>query len=254
VKSDINRGWSCLSQKLQEQARGIARIQLGEERGQGHRDERDLGHAVAFSGADIASLGSDTGTDSWGDTNVWTSTRFNRRYKPGPASTPVGRNRQTPAPARSARNDRTLAPQVRAAGPSAVHASGADPMSRCLDDDQTTETGQEQSFLTHLVELRQRLVALGRVVIVFAALTPFAAEIFDLLSRPMMAALPAGSKLLATGVTTPFMVPLKGDIVHGAADRTAVCAVAGVGLRGAGAVQAREKLAARWSPRVLMFA
>ena len=34
-------------------------------------------------------------------------------------------------------------------------------------------------------------------------------EIFDLLSRPMMAALPAGSKLLATGVITPFMVPLK---------------------------------------------
>ena len=34
-------------------------------------------------------------------------------------------------------------------------------------------------------------------------------QIFDLLSQPMMAALPAGSKLLATGVTTPFMVPLK---------------------------------------------
>ncbi len=74
----------------------------------------------------------------------------------------------------------------------------------------TTEPGQEQSFLTHLVELRQRLVrAAVAVVIVFAALTPFMTEIFDLLSRPMMAALPAGSKLLATGVITPFMVPLK---------------------------------------------
>jgi sec-independent protein translocase protein TatC len=75
---------------------------------------------------------------------------------------------------------------------------------------ETTEPGQEQSFLTHLVELRTRLVrAALAVVIVFAALTPFMTEIFDLLSRPMMAALPAGSKLLATGVITPFMVPLK---------------------------------------------
>lgn len=75
---------------------------------------------------------------------------------------------------------------------------------------ETTEPGQEQSFLTHLVELRQRLVrAALAVVIVFVALTPFMTEIFDLLSRPMMAALPAGSKLLATGVITPFMVPLK---------------------------------------------
>jgi sec-independent protein translocase protein TatC len=75
---------------------------------------------------------------------------------------------------------------------------------------ETNEPGQEQSFLTHLVELRQRLVrAALAVAIVFVALTPFMTEIFDLLSRPMMAALPAGSKLLATGVITPFMVPLK---------------------------------------------
>jgi sec-independent protein translocase protein TatC len=80
----------------------------------------------------------------------------------------------------------------------------------------TTETsepadpGQEQSFLTHLIELRQRLVrAALAIVIVFVALTPFMKEIFDVLSQPMMAALPAGSKLLATGVITPFMVPLK---------------------------------------------
>jgi sec-independent protein translocase protein TatC len=75
---------------------------------------------------------------------------------------------------------------------------------------ETAEPGQEQSFLTHLIELRQRLVrAALAVVIVFLALTPFMKEIFDLLSQPMMAALPAGSKLLATGVITPFMVPLK---------------------------------------------
>jgi sec-independent protein translocase protein TatC len=69
---------------------------------------------------------------------------------------------------------------------------------------------QEQSFLSHLIELRQRLVrAAFAVVIVFLALTPFMKQIFELLSEPMMMALPAGTKLLATGVITPFLVPLK---------------------------------------------
>lgn len=72
------------------------------------------------------------------------------------------------------------------------------------------EPGQEQNFLTHLIELRQRLVRASiAIIVVFLALSPFMKEIFDLLSQPMMAALPAGSKLLATGVITPFMVPLK---------------------------------------------
>jgi len=78
------------------------------------------------------------------------------------------------------------------------------------DTTNPTEPGQEQSFLSHLVELRQRLVRSAvAVLVVFLALTPFMKEIFDLLSKPMMAALPAGSRLLATGVITPFMVPLK---------------------------------------------
>jgi sec-independent protein translocase protein TatC len=75
---------------------------------------------------------------------------------------------------------------------------------------ETEEPGGEQSFMSHLIELRQRIVrAAVAVIIVFLALTPFMKEIFDLLSQPMMAALPAGSKLLATGIVTPFMVPLK---------------------------------------------
>jgi sec-independent protein translocase protein TatC len=69
---------------------------------------------------------------------------------------------------------------------------------------------QEQSFLSHLIELRQRLVRSAlAVVAVFLALTPFMKQIFELLSEPMMKALPAGTKLLATGVITPFLVPLK---------------------------------------------
>ena len=71
-------------------------------------------------------------------------------------------------------------------------------------------TDQEQSFLSHLIELRQRLVrAAVATLIVFLAMTPFMRQIFDYLSKPLTAALPEGTKLLATGVVTPFMVPLK---------------------------------------------
>jgi len=69
---------------------------------------------------------------------------------------------------------------------------------------------EEQGFLSHLIELRTRLVrAAAAVLLVFIALTPFMRQVFDILSAPMIKALPAGSKLLATGVITPFMVPLK---------------------------------------------
>lgn len=79
-------------------------------------------------------------------------------------------------------------------------------------DTPPTDSGEsgEQSFLSHLIELRQRLVrAALSILIIFLALTPFMKQIFDLLSRPLMVALPEGTKLLATGVITPFMVPLK---------------------------------------------
>jgi len=68
----------------------------------------------------------------------------------------------------------------------------------------------DQGFMSHLVELRSRLVrASASVVIVFLALWPFMRQIFNYVSRPMIDAMPQGSKLLATGVITPFLVPLK---------------------------------------------
>jgi sec-independent protein translocase protein TatC len=70
--------------------------------------------------------------------------------------------------------------------------------------------GEEQSFLSHLIELRQRLVrAAIAIVVVFLALSPFMRDIFAFLSAPLMSVLPEGTKLIATGVITPFMVPLK---------------------------------------------
>ncbi|HEU4621102.1 MAG TPA: twin-arginine translocase subunit TatC [Burkholderiaceae bacterium] len=73
-----------------------------------------------------------------------------------------------------------------------------------------TEPQQEESFISHLVELRDRLLrAAIAVIVITLALTPFIKPIFDLLSLPLMNALPQGTKLLATGVVAPFIVPLK---------------------------------------------
>lgn len=67
-----------------------------------------------------------------------------------------------------------------------------------------------EGFLVHLVELRERLMrALLAVLVVFLCLMPWAGKVYDLLARPMMAALPPGTKMIATGVVTPFMVPIK---------------------------------------------
>ncbi len=69
---------------------------------------------------------------------------------------------------------------------------------------------QTESFISHLVELRDRLLrAVAAVVIVFICLMPWAADIYDLLARPLMIALPEGTKMIATGVVTPFFVPVK---------------------------------------------
>jgi sec-independent protein translocase protein TatC len=70
-------------------------------------------------------------------------------------------------------------------------------------------SGQE-TFLSHLVELRQRLVrALVVVAAVVLVLLPWAREIYSLLAQPLMASLPAGGQMIATDVIGPFFVPLK---------------------------------------------
>ncbi len=70
----------------------------------------------------------------------------------------------------------------------------------------------QESFISHLIELRARLIrSAAAVVILFVALFiyPGSAYIYDLLAAPLMQALPQGAKMIATGVITPFMVPVK---------------------------------------------
>ncbi|MGH6609476.1 MAG: twin-arginine translocase subunit TatC [Burkholderiaceae bacterium] len=79
-----------------------------------------------------------------------------------------------------------------------------------MSTETSEEPGQEQSFLSHLIELRQRLVrAAVAIIVIFIPMAFFMQEIFNFMSQPMLAALPPDAKLLATGVITPFMVPLK---------------------------------------------
>ncbi|MDH5245936.1 MAG: twin-arginine translocase subunit TatC [Betaproteobacteria bacterium] len=68
----------------------------------------------------------------------------------------------------------------------------------------------EDTFVSHLMELRDRLLrALIAVGVIFVCFFPFASELYDLLALPMMRTLPEGSKMIATGVVTPFLIPVK---------------------------------------------
>ncbi len=71
-------------------------------------------------------------------------------------------------------------------------------------------TESQETFLSHLIELRERLV---RSIIALAiACIPtlyFSAELYDVLAHPLIASLPQGSRMIATGVITPFLIPMK---------------------------------------------
>ena len=76
----------------------------------------------------------------------------------------------------------------------------------------TEQAAGEDTFISHLVELRDRLVkaSIG-IAIVCAALMawPGPSQIYDLIAAPMIASLPPGSTMIATGVISPFLVPMK---------------------------------------------
>lgn len=70
----------------------------------------------------------------------------------------------------------------------------------------------QEGFISHLVELRDRLIrAVAAIAIVFVVLFmyPGASAIYDFLAAPMLVSLPEGTRMIATGVITPFMVPVK---------------------------------------------
>jgi len=68
----------------------------------------------------------------------------------------------------------------------------------------------QDTFISHLVELRDRLLrAILAVIIVFLCLFPWARELYALLAKPLIAALPVGGQMIATDVVGVFLVPVK---------------------------------------------
>ena len=68
----------------------------------------------------------------------------------------------------------------------------------------------EGSLVSHLVELRNRLLkAAAAVLIIFICLVPFSETIFTLIATPLMDKLPEGATMIATQVASPFLTPFK---------------------------------------------
>src|SRR5579859_3385946 len=65
-------------------------------------------------------------------------------------------------------------------------------------------------LIAHLLELRRRLLnSVATLLVIFACLFPFQNRVFELVALPMIKKLPQGSSMIATGVASPFMTPMK---------------------------------------------
>ena len=72
----------------------------------------------------------------------------------------------------------------------------------------------DRPLLTHLLELRSRLMrSVGVVLVLFLGLYPFREPLYSGLAGPLMAVLPEGGSMIATQVATPFLIPLKVALV-----------------------------------------
>ncbi|QGZ62482.1 twin-arginine translocase subunit TatC [Paraburkholderia acidisoli] len=79
-----------------------------------------------------------------------------------------------------------------------------------MSDPQQNQEGSEETFISHLVELRDRIIRAGiAVIVVFVGLVYWAPDIFRLLARPLMNNLPKDGKMIVTDVTGSFFVPMK---------------------------------------------
>jgi sec-independent protein translocase protein TatC len=69
---------------------------------------------------------------------------------------------------------------------------------------------EQETFFSHLVELRDRLIrVLIAVCVAFVPLAFYASDLYSLLAAPLLATLPAGGQMIATDVVGVFLVPMK---------------------------------------------
>jgi len=68
----------------------------------------------------------------------------------------------------------------------------------------------QQTFVSHLIELRTRLIrSVVFILVIVIVQLPFAGKIYSMMASPVMAYLPEGSSMIATGVLSPFLTPFK---------------------------------------------
>ena len=83
-------------------------------------------------------------------------------------------------------------------------------MNNPISPDEEEEQLEEATLVSHLVELRGRLMkGFIAVLIVFLCLAPFAERVFSIVAEPLMAQLPENSSMIATQVASPFLTPFK---------------------------------------------
>ncbi|KGD62425.1 Sec-independent periplasmic protein translocator TatC [Alcanivorax jadensis T9] len=75
-------------------------------------------------------------------------------------------------------------------------------------NDASNDSGQP--LIAHLLELRNRLLkAMAAISVVFLGLFYFSRELYTLVAKPLMQAMPEGTSMIATGVASPFLAPFK---------------------------------------------
>jgi sec-independent protein translocase protein TatC len=79
------------------------------------------------------------------------------------------------------------------------------------DTEESEDTGgAEGTFISHLLELRNRvLYALAAVGVVFVVLVPFSNQVYSMLAKPLLGVLPKGASMIATEVASPFLTPIR---------------------------------------------
>ena len=79
-----------------------------------------------------------------------------------------------------------------------------------MSEEKKSENLAEGTLMSHLLELRNRLMrAMLALLVAFIPAAIYANELFTLVAKPLLAKLPSGTTLIATSVTSPFMTPFK---------------------------------------------
>jgi sec-independent protein translocase protein TatC len=79
-----------------------------------------------------------------------------------------------------------------------------------MTDSNEQQTGVEGSLVSHLIELRDRLLrGVMSILVFFIILVPFANSLYEILASPLMNALPEGNSMISTEPHGPFFVPFK---------------------------------------------